>query len=247
VLPWHWYRQEDGMKGFGISLGVAALPRTGRGTPPRIHTRRLPPVGQHRAVIRGAECHQNLLASEPVDSLEASWNWWIGVLAFEGAEAFDELPSVALAKHWPPHLNRLRETGKAVARAAVDGCEILSNGRGGQVQLSRRGFEMSFEIGHEIQDDAVDIEHHQLQQVAEQLHRAPLLYSGATVVVCRCESGKGAHEGTLWSTARHDIHRERFGTPIAGPKRAAHTAVPRPSLPTLGDNRESAALDWVVA
>jgi hypothetical protein len=83
-------------------------------------------------------------------------------LALDSAEAFDELATVALTEHWPPGLHRLRETGIAVARAAVDGCEIGSNGCGGQVQLSRRSLEMLREAGYQIEDHAVDIEHHQL-------------------------------------------------------------------------------------
>ena len=42
------------------------------------------------------------------------------------------------------------------------------------VQLSRRGLEMPFEAGHQIEDDAVDIENHQLQRPTKQLRRVPL-------------------------------------------------------------------------
>ena len=37
VLPRHGYRHEDGVEGFGVGLGVAALPRAGRSKPPRLY------------------------------------------------------------------------------------------------------------------------------------------------------------------------------------------------------------------
>ena len=127
---------------------------------------------------------------EPVDGREAPLHRWIGMLTFDGAEACHKLASVALAKHWPPGLNRLRETGKTVARATMDRREIVSNGRCGQVQLCRCGLEMPFEAGHEIEDDAVDVENHQLQRMTKQLHRPPLSEPWHAVVVDRCESAR---------------------------------------------------------
>jgi hypothetical protein len=40
--------------------------------------------------MRGAERHSDLLTAKPVDDRKASWDWWIGPLALEGAEAFDK-------------------------------------------------------------------------------------------------------------------------------------------------------------
>jgi hypothetical protein len=54
VYPRHWGRPEEGIEGFRIGLGVAALPCVGRGTPRQVHTRGMQPVGERRTVIRGA-------------------------------------------------------------------------------------------------------------------------------------------------------------------------------------------------
>ena len=69
-----------------------------------------------------------------------------------------------------------------MARTTVHRREIISNGRCGQVSLFCCGFEMSCESGHQIQNDAVEIENHQLQSMTEELHEArPLKLSWAAV------------------------------------------------------------------
>jgi hypothetical protein len=40
------------------------------------------------------------------------------------------------------------------------------------------GIEVPFEAGHEIQDNAVDVENHALQRMTEELHREPLPQHG---------------------------------------------------------------------
>jgi hypothetical protein len=53
------------------------------------------------------------------------------VLAFDGAVAFDNLATVVLTERWPPALDGLWETDRAMAHAVVDGREIGLNGCGG--------------------------------------------------------------------------------------------------------------------
>jgi hypothetical protein len=138
--------RQNGVEGPGVWLGGAAFPCAGRCKPPQIYSGGTATVGQLLAVIRGAERHRDLLVAEAVDGLEASLNRKLG--------------GVSRAERGPPGLNRLWQTDIAAARATVDRHEIVSNGFGGQVQLSRRGLAMRCEAGHDIEDDTVHIESH---------------------------------------------------------------------------------------
>jgi hypothetical protein len=135
VLPWDRDGSKDGVERLRVGLGVSALPRAGCRKPPRLNAGGIEPRGQRLAVIRGAERHRHLLATKPFDGLEAPLHGGIGVRTFDRAEALDELARVSRAEYWPPGPHRLRETGIALARAAVDRCKIGSNGLAGQVEL----------------------------------------------------------------------------------------------------------------
>lgn len=78
VLPRDRDRSKNGVEGFWVGLGVAALPHADRRTPPRIYTGNTEPMSEHRAIICGAQRHRDLLATESMDGLKAPLHWGIG-------------------------------------------------------------------------------------------------------------------------------------------------------------------------
>ncbi len=170
VRTWDRKRSKNGLKRLGVRLRMSVFPCASRRKPLGIHADGTEAIGERLAIIRGTERHRDLVAAEPLDGLQASLDCGIGVLALNGVEACHKLLLVSLAERWPPGLNRLCEVCIALALAAAYRREIVSNGLCGQVKLCRRGLEMRCEAGHEIQDNAVNVENQQLQWMTKQLH-----------------------------------------------------------------------------
>lgn len=88
VIPPHWYRREDGVEGFGVRLGVSALPRAGRRKPPRVQTRGMQTIVECLEIIRGAQRYGDMVPAEPVDGLKGPLDRRVGVRALDGTKVF---------------------------------------------------------------------------------------------------------------------------------------------------------------